>query len=65
MENAQGGLAGRKVEVDFCGSKLDPSATANCVIQACRNDFALVGTSATEFADVCDPANLATIKMNL
>ncbi len=44
--NAKGGLAGRQVQVDFCDSKLDPNATSNCMIQACSQDFALVGTAA-------------------
>ena len=52
--NASGGLAGRKVVVDFCDSKLDPNATTNCVIQACQNDFALVGTSANALEDISD-----------
>ncbi len=57
MVNAAGGLAGRKVVVDFCDSKLDPNATANCVIQACQNDFALVGTATTELNDLSDIDN--------
>ncbi|HEX4094777.1 MAG TPA: ABC transporter substrate-binding protein [Trebonia sp.] len=52
--NASGGLAGRQVVVDFCDSKLDPNATANCVIKACQNDFALVGTSANALEDLSD-----------
>jgi len=52
--NASGGLAGRKVAVDFCDSKLDPNATTNCVIKACQNDFALVGTSANALQDISD-----------
>jgi ABC-type branched-subunit amino acid transport system substrate-binding protein len=52
--NSSGGLAGRKVVVDFCDSKLDPNATANCVIKACQNDFALVGTSANALEDLSD-----------
>jgi ABC-type branched-subunit amino acid transport system substrate-binding protein len=52
--NASGGLAGRQVTVDFCDSKLDPNATANCVIKACQNDFALVGTSANALEDLKD-----------
>jgi ABC-type branched-subunit amino acid transport system substrate-binding protein len=52
--NASGGLAGRQVVVDFCDSKLDPNATSNCVIKACQNDFALVGTSANALEDVSD-----------
>ena len=52
--NASGGLAGRQVTVDFCDSRLDPNATANCVIKACQNDFALVGTSANALEDLKD-----------
>jgi ABC-type branched-subunit amino acid transport system substrate-binding protein len=52
--NSSGGLAGRKVVVDFCDSKLDPNATTNCVIKACQNDFALVGTSANALEDLSD-----------
>jgi ABC-type branched-subunit amino acid transport system substrate-binding protein len=52
--NASGGLAGRKVAVDFCDGKLDPNATTNCVIKACQSDFALVGTSANALVDIAD-----------
>jgi len=52
--NAKGGLDGRQVVVDFCDGKLDPNATTNCVIKACQNDFALVGTSANALADLAD-----------
>jgi hypothetical protein len=51
--NADGGLAGRKVVVNFCDSKLDPNATTNCVIQACQNDFAMI-TQADELTDISD-----------
>lgn len=40
--NKSGGLAGRKVVMDFCDSKLDPNATTNCIIKACANDFAMI-----------------------
>jgi ABC-type branched-subunit amino acid transport system substrate-binding protein len=52
--NANGGLAGCQVVVDFCDSKLDPNATTNCVIKACQNDFALVGTAANALSDLSD-----------
>jgi ABC-type branched-subunit amino acid transport system substrate-binding protein len=52
--NASGGLAGRKVVVDFCDSQLNPNATTNCVIKACQNDFAMVGTSANALEDLSD-----------
>ena len=54
LVNANGGLAGRKVVVDFCDGKLDANATTNCVIQACQNDFALVGTAANVLTDLSD-----------
>ena len=54
LVNADGGLAGRKVVVDFCDGKLDANATTNCVIQACQNDFALVGTAANVLTDLSD-----------
>ena len=44
--NAKGGLAGRKVQVDFLDSQLSDTATANAVIKACSQDFAIVGTEA-------------------
>jgi ABC-type branched-subunit amino acid transport system substrate-binding protein len=52
--NASGGLDGRQVQVDFCDSQLNPSATTSCVIKACQNDFALVGTSANALVDLTD-----------
>jgi ABC-type branched-subunit amino acid transport system substrate-binding protein len=52
--NASGGLDGRKVTVDFCDSQLNPNATTSCVIKACQNDFALVGTSANALEDLSD-----------
>jgi hypothetical protein len=55
--NASGGIAGRQVVVDFCDSKLDPNATTNCVIRACQNDFAMVGTAALELSDISDIDN--------
>jgi Periplasmic binding protein len=44
--NAKGGLAGRKIAVDFIDSKLSGDEARNAVIKACAEDFALVGTSA-------------------
>ena len=38
-----GGVAGRKLVVDFYDSKLNPNETRNAVIKACQNDIALVG----------------------
>ena len=52
--NASGGLDGHQVQVDFCDSQLSPNATTSCVIKACQNDFALVGTSANALVDLTD-----------
>jgi len=55
MLNSHGGLAGRHVVVDACDSKGDPNIAANCFIQACSKDFALVGT-----AEALGIANIST-----
>src|SRR4051794_8078999 len=47
-----GGLAGRKVVVDFYDSKLNPAGTKNAQITACQNDVAAVGTSAAVLTSV-------------
>ena len=52
--NANGGLAGRKVQVDFIDSKLSPTAARDAVIQACQQDFALVGTAAIFLTNATD-----------
>jgi len=52
--NANGGLAGRKVVVDFLDSKLSADEARNAVIKACQNDFAVVGTSALFLNNVDD-----------
>ena len=41
--NKTGGLAGRKVVVDVIDSKLNADEARNAVIQACAEDFAMVG----------------------
>ena len=52
-----GGLAGRKVVVDFYDSKLNPNATTNAEIQACQNDVAMVGTSSVFLSSVDNMRN--------
>lgn len=52
--NQQGGLAGRKVVVDFIDSKLSGDETRNAIIKACQNDFAIVGTGALFMNNVDD-----------
>jgi hypothetical protein len=52
-----GGVAGRKVVVDFIDSKLSPNDARNGAITACGNDLALVGTSALFLSNVDDIVN--------
>lgn len=52
--NKNGGLAGRKVVVDFIDSKLNADEARNAVIEACSDDFVLVGTSALFLNNVDD-----------
>ena len=49
-----GGIAGRRLVVDFIDSKLAADAARNGVITACEHDFALVGTAALFLTDVDD-----------
>jgi ABC-type branched-subunit amino acid transport system substrate-binding protein len=64
--NANGGIAGRKLIVDFYDSKLNANETRNAFIEACEKDFALVGTtalfvtSAEELVNCPDSAGRAT-----
>jgi ABC-type branched-subunit amino acid transport system substrate-binding protein len=43
--NANGGIAGRKLVLDFYDSKLNPNDARNGFINACQNDFAMVGNA--------------------
>jgi hypothetical protein len=52
-----GGLAGRKVVVDFYDSHLNPNESRNATITACESDYALVGTSALFLSSVEDIVN--------
>jgi ABC-type branched-subunit amino acid transport system substrate-binding protein len=52
--NASGGIAGRKVVIDFYDSQLNPNETRNAIIKACANDFALVGSEALFMSNVSD-----------
>ena len=52
--NKNGGIAGRKVVVDFIDSRLSADDARNAVIEACSQDFALVGTSALFLNTVSD-----------
>ncbi len=44
--NAHGGVAGRRVQVDFIDSRLSADEARNALIKACQEDFAIVGTTA-------------------
>jgi ABC-type branched-subunit amino acid transport system substrate-binding protein len=55
--NAQGGIGGRKVAVDFIDSHLNANQARNAIITACSQDFALVGTSALFLSNVDDEIN--------
>ncbi len=52
--NKAGGIAGRKVAIDFIDSKLNPNETRNAIIKACANDFAMVGGEALFMSNVDD-----------
>jgi Periplasmic binding protein len=52
-----GGIAGRKLVVDFIDSKLAAETARNGVITACENDFALVGTAALFLTNFDDAIN--------
>ena len=52
--NRHGGLAGRKLVVDFLDSHLSDSDARNAIITACRQDFAVVGTAALFLNNVDD-----------
>jgi ABC-type branched-subunit amino acid transport system substrate-binding protein len=55
--NSQGGIAGRKLELDVIDSQLNPAKTRNAVITACQDDFALVGTAAAFMTTIEDEVN--------
>jgi hypothetical protein len=52
-----GGVAGRKLVVDFIDSKLNPTASRNAVITACENDLATIGTSVVFLSNFDDAVN--------
>jgi hypothetical protein len=49
-----GGVAGRKLVVDFIDSKLTPNDARNGVITACSQDYAMVGTFALFLSNMDD-----------
>ena len=59
--NANGGIGGRKVQVDFIDSHLNPNDSRNAIITACQQDFALVGTEALFLTNMDDAINCKDI----
>jgi hypothetical protein len=59
--NAHGGLAGRKVAVDFYDSQLSADESRSALIEACQKDFATVGTTALFMNNVTDAINCKDI----
>ena len=55
--NANGGIAGRKVVVDFYDSELNPNITRDALISVCQNDAVMVGTSAIFLGSVDEMRN--------
>ncbi len=55
--NKNGGLAGRKVVVNFYDSKLNANDTRNAFIEACKNNFVVIGASALFTNNVSDIEN--------
>jgi ABC-type branched-subunit amino acid transport system substrate-binding protein len=52
--NANGGVAGRKLTVDFIDSHLNPNQTRNAIITACGQDLAMVATATALFSGLDD-----------
>jgi hypothetical protein len=57
--NRRGGLAGRKLAVDFIDSHLSADDARSAVIKACEQDFAIVGTAALFLSNIDDMASCA------
>ena len=52
--NKHGGVAGRKVTIDFYDSKLNPNEARDAAIKACSDNFAMVGGEALFMTNVDD-----------
>ena len=57
-----GGIAGRKLVVDFIDTKLNPNQSRNAVITACSQDFAIVGSAMLFLTSVEDEVSCADAK---
>jgi hypothetical protein len=64
--NAHGGIAGRKLVLEFDDSKVNPNEARNGFIESCENDLAVVGNatfligSFDDAIDCTDKAGQAT-----
>ena len=52
--NKRGGIAGRKLVVDFYDSNLSAEGSRNGIVRACSKDFALVGTTSLFVNNISD-----------
>jgi hypothetical protein len=52
--NQNGGLAGRELVVDFIDSHLSADDTRNAIVEACENDFAMVGSASLFLNNIDD-----------
>ena len=52
--NKRGGIAGRKLIVDFYDSNLSAEGSRNGIVRACSKDFALVGTTSLFVNNISD-----------
>ena len=57
--NANGGVGCRQLKVDAWDSKLDPTEAKNGILNACKNDLAMVGGNSLFNPDVTDLSNCA------
>jgi ABC-type branched-subunit amino acid transport system substrate-binding protein len=55
--NANGGIGGRKLVLDFYDSKLNPNEARNGFIKSCENDLAMVGNATFLFGSFDDVLN--------
>ena len=60
--NQQGGVAGRKLVIDFYDSKLNPTEARNAFINACENDLAMTGTGTFLISSVDDRAQPVCVR---
>jgi ABC-type branched-subunit amino acid transport system substrate-binding protein len=52
--NANGGIGGRTLKMDFIDSHLNPNDTRNAIIKACSQDLSMVSTATALFTGLSD-----------